>query len=36
MAAESYFLKRNIENEEAMHRNLDAKEAVMLESYIQD
>lgn len=35
MAAESYFLKRNIENEEAMHRNLDAKEAVMLESYIQ-
>lgn len=35
MAAESYFLKRNIENEEAMHRGLDAKEAVMLESYIQ-
>ena len=35
MAAESYFLKRNIENEEAMHRNLDAKEAVMLESYVQ-
>lgn len=35
MAAEEYWLKRNIENEEAMHRSLDAKEKVIFESYRQ-
>ena len=35
MAAESYWLKRNLENEEAMHRSLDKKEQVILDSYRQ-
>lgn len=35
MAAEEYWLQRNIDNEEAMHRSLDLKEKVILDSYNQ-
>ena len=35
MAAEEYWLQRNIDNEEAMHRSLDTKEKVILDSYNQ-
>lgn len=35
MAAEEYWLQRNIDNEEAMHRSLDAKEKVILDAYNQ-
>lgn len=35
MAAEEYWLQRNIDNEEAMHRKLDGKEKVILNAYQQ-
>lgn len=35
MAAEDYWLERNIADEEAMHRSLDAKERVILNAYKQ-
>ena len=35
MAAEEYWLQRNIDNEEAMHRKLDGKERVILNAYQQ-
>ncbi len=35
MAAEEYWLQRNLDNEEAMHRSLDSKEKVILNAYNQ-